>query len=87
MADFKRGIKAGVAVAAVYLIVSVILELTGFSFQFPVITAAGLGIHLELTYPLFVILSIWSYMFRGIIFGAVFAALYNHLPGVTSIVK
>jgi len=87
LVDFGRGIKAGVAVAAAYLIVSVILELTGFSYQFPVITAAGLGIQLESTYPSIVILSIWSYIYRGIVFGAIFAALYNYLPGVTSIVK
>ena len=87
MADFRRGIKAGVSAATVYLIVAIILELTGFSYQFPVITAAGLGISLELTYPSIVILSIWSYMFRGIVFGAIFAALYSFLPGTTSVRK
>ena len=92
MADFKRGIKAGVAVAAIYLIVSVIFDVTGFSFQFPSITmAAGLGIHLELIDPSFVITlfltDIVPYVVRGIIFGAVFAALYHYLPGTTSIVK
>jgi len=92
MADFRRGIKAGVAAAAVYLIVSVIFELTGFSDQFGAITmAAGLGIQLELLDPSFVItlilVFIVPYVLRGIIFGAVFAALYNYLPGVTSIVK
>jgi len=92
MADFKRGIKAGVAAAAVYLIISVIFELTGFSDQFLAITmAAGLGIHLELMDPSFVITLILTnivpYVLRGIIFGAVFAALYDYLPGVTSIVK
>jgi len=87
LVDFGRGIKAGVAVAAAYLIVSVILELTGFSYQFPVITAAGLGIQLESTYPSIVILSIWSYIYRGIVFGAIFAALYSFLPGTTSVRK
>jgi len=87
MADFGRGIKSGVAVAAVYLIVSVILELTGLSYQVSVITAAGLGIHLELTYFPFVIYSILGYIIRGIVFGAVFAALYNFLPGNTSVKK
>jgi len=38
MADFRRGIKAGVAVAAAYLIVSVIFEVTGFFDQFGDIT-------------------------------------------------
>ena len=88
MADFRRGIKAGLAVAAVYLIVSVILELTGFSDQFWTITmGAGLGIHIELMDPSILILSIWSYMFRGIVFGAIFAALYSFLPGTTSVRK
>jgi len=88
LADFGRGIKAGVAAAAVYLVISVILELTGFSDQFPTITtAAGLGIQLESTYPSIVILSIWSYMFRGIVFGAIFAALYSFLPRTTSVRK
>jgi len=88
LADFGRGIKAGVAAAAVYLIVSVILELTGFSDQFWTITmGAGLGIHLELMDPSILILSIWSYMFRGIVFGAIFAALYSFLPGTTSVRK
>jgi hypothetical protein len=89
MADFRRGIKAGVAVAAVYLIVAVILAVIGNQFWYLLnfIDAAGLGIHLESMYPSIVILSIWSCMFRGIVFGVVFAALYNHLPGVTSIVK
>jgi hypothetical protein len=87
LADFGRGIKAGAAVAAGYLVISVILELTGFSYQFPVITAAGLGVVLESTYPSIVVFSIWSYMFRGIVFGAIFAALYNFLPGTTSVRK
>jgi hypothetical protein len=88
LADFGRGIKAGVAVGTVYLIISVILELTGFSDQFPTITtAAGLGIQLESTYPSIMILSIWSYIYRGIVFGAIFAALYSFLPGTTSVRK
>jgi len=92
MADFKRGIKAGVAVAAIYLIISVIFEVTGFSDQFGAITmAAGLRTSLELMDPSFVItlilVFIVPYVLRGIIFGVVFAALYNYLPGVTSIVK
>jgi len=87
LADFGRGIKAGAAVAGVYLIVSVILELTGFSYQFPVITAAGLGISLELTDPLLLTGSIFGRIIQGIIFGAIFAALYDYLPGTTSVRK
>jgi hypothetical protein len=89
MADFGRGIKAGVAAATVYLVVSVILAAIGQMFWYPsnFIYAAGLGIQLELTYPSLVILSILSCMVRGIIFGAVFAALYNFLPGTASVKK
>jgi hypothetical protein len=88
LADFKRGIKAGAAAAGVYLVVSVILELTGLSYQFPsLMMAAGLGVELESTYPSIVILSILSRIVRGIVFGAVFAALYNYLPGATAVKK
>ena len=86
MADFKRGIKAGVAVAGVYLVISVILELSHLS-PSGITLAAGLGIHLGLMDPLGVALSILSRIVRGIIFGAVFAALYDYLPGTTSIKK
>ena len=92
MADFKRGIKAGLAVVGVYLIIAAILELTHFSDQFGAITmAAGLRISLELMDPSFVItlilVFIVPYVVRGIVFGAFFAALYNYLPSTTSIVK
>jgi len=92
MADFGRGIKAGVAAAAVYLIISVILEVAGISVQFGDITmAAGLRTSLELMDPSFVItlmlVDIVPRVIRGIVFGAVFAALYNYLPGLASYVK
>ena len=92
MADFRRGIKAGAAVAGVYLIIALILELTHFSDQFGAIAmAAGLRISLELMDPSFVITLILTnivpYVVRGIVFGAVFAALYNYLPSTTSVVK
>jgi len=92
LTDFGRGIKAGVAVAAIYLIISVIFEVTGFSDQFGYITmAAGLRTSLELMGPSFVItlilVDIVPRVIRGIVFGAVFAALYNFLPGTTSVKK
>jgi hypothetical protein len=92
MADFKRGIKAGVAAAGVYLIISVIFEVTGISVQFGDITmAAGLRTPLELMDPSLVItlilVDIVPRVIRGIVFGAVFAALYNFLPVTRSIVK
>jgi hypothetical protein len=92
MADLKRGIKAGVAAAALYLIISVIFEVTGFFDQFGDITmAAGLRFSLVLMDPSFVITLILAdivpRVVRGIVFGAVFAALYSFLPGTTSVVK
>jgi hypothetical protein len=88
VAAFGRGIKAGAAVAGVYLLIAVILELTGFSRQFSIITmASGLRIELDTTYPSILILSLWGYMFRGIVFGAIFAALYSFLPGTTNVRK
>ena len=92
MADFKRGIKAGVAAAAVYLIISVIFEVTGISVQFGDITmAAGLRTSLELMDPSFVItlilVDIVPRVIRGIVFGAVFTALYNFLPCTKSVIK
>lgn len=97
MADFGRGIKAGVATGGVYLVISVILAVTVLrSDMFHLssfISVAGLGgIHFGLTDPLLggpslVIASTLSYIVRGIVFGAVFAAVYNFLPGTTSIVK
>jgi hypothetical protein len=93
MADFGRGIKAGVAVAAIYLVISVILAVIGYKFWYlsDFIYAAGLGISLWLMDPSFVITLILTnivpYIIRGIIFGAVFAALYNFLPGTKSVIK
>ena len=92
MADFKRGIKAGVAAAAVYLIISVIFEITGVFDQFgDIIMAAGLRFSLVLMDPSFVItlilVDIVPRVVRGIVFGVVFAALHNFLPGTTSVVK
>ena len=89
-ADFGRGIKAGLAVAGVYFVISVILAAIGrqlwypFNFTF----AAGLGISPGLMdLPLLVVYSLLPYIVRGIVFGAVFAALYSFLPGTVSIVK
>jgi len=89
MADFKRGIKAGVAAAGVYLVIAVILAAIGREFWYPFsfIYAAGLGISPGLMDSPFVIYSILSYIIRGIVFGAVFAALYDFLPGTASVVK
>jgi hypothetical protein len=89
MADFGRGIKAGAAAAAVYLIISVILATIGGEFWYPsgFISAAGLSISLELTEPLALAGSIFGRIIDGIIFGAIFAALYDLLPGTGTVKK
>lgn len=93
MADFKRGIKAGVATVGIYIVISVILAAIGQRFWYlsDFLDAAGLGIHIVLMDPSFVITliltSIVPYVVRGIVFGAVFAALYNFLPGTKSVIK
>jgi len=89
MADFGRGIKAGLAVAGVYFVISVILAAIGREFWYPFnfTYAAGLGISPGLMASPLVVYSLLSYMVRGVVFGAVFAALYDFLPGTASIVK
>lgn len=92
MADFRRGIKAGVAVATVYLIISAIL---GAIYQNNPLSVPhfiyGTGLTLltwmALTNPLSVFFLLFQYAVRGIIFGAVFAALYSFLPGTKSVGK
>ena len=95
MTDFKRGIKAGVATAGIYLAISAILGVIYYFFPFVPDFLQGTGLTLftwrALMDPSFVITLILTdivpYVARGIIFGAVFAALYNYLPGGISIVK
>jgi len=92
MADFKRGIKAGVATAGVYLVISAIL---GAIYQNNPLSVPhfiyGTGLTLltwmALTNPLSVFFVLFQYAVRGIIFGAVFAALYSFLPGTKSVGK
>jgi hypothetical protein len=89
MADFSRGIKAGTAAAGAYLVLTVILAAIGETLNYPsnFVYAAGLGIQLEFASPFVLASSIWSYMFRGIVFGAIFAALYSFLPVTTGVRK
>lgn len=89
MADFGRGIKAGLAVAGVYFVISLVLAAIGREFWYPFnfIYAAGLGISPGLMDSPLAVYSLLSYIVRGIVFGAVFAALYDFLPGTTSIMK
>jgi len=91
LADFGRGIKAGVITGIVYIVISVILAATYHNLlSIPYfIYAAGLTPFslTALTDPSFVIFSLGNHIVRGLVFGAIFAALYNFLPGAASIVK
>jgi hypothetical protein len=93
LADFRRGIKAGIATGGVYIVISVILAATyhnSSSFLYPMyLYAVGLTpFVLSLSeVRLFVLTLLFQYIVRGIVFGVVFAALYNFLPGTTSVKK
>ncbi len=96
MADFKRGIKAGVATAGIYLVISAILGAiyqnnplsipqfiyaTGFTpLSLTALTSPAFAIT-------FILVLIVPYIVRGIVFGAVLAALYGFLPGTKSVGK
>ena len=87
MADFKRGIKAGVATGGVYLVISAILAVIDPEFLETMdIYAAGLTPFVFGVY-LFVVSLLVNHVLRGIIFGVVFAALYHYLPGTKSVIK
>ena len=96
MADFGRGIKAGVITGIVYIVICAILGEIHYHFpavllHFPPGTGLTLFTWRDLTDPSiahFLLSELFSkYILRGIIFGAVFAALYSFLPGTSSIVK
>jgi hypothetical protein len=89
LADFGRGIKAGVVTGIVYLVIYIVvgvLIVHESLYLTNLVHAAGLTPVVSAVYP-----SIASWLFnpvvRGIIFGVIFGALYNFLPGGTSIVK
>ena len=87
MADFRRGIKAGVATGGVYLVISAILAAIDPEFlDITDIYAAGLTPFVFGVY-LFVLSLLVNHVLRGIIFGAVFAALYYFLPCTASVKK
>jgi hypothetical protein len=86
MADFGRGIKAGAAAGGAYLTLSVAVAAIGQTFYLrsDFVSAAGLGFRLEFVDYFVLASSIWGYVSRGIVFGAIFAALYSFLPASTS---
>jgi hypothetical protein len=80
IADFKRGIKAGAIAGAICAVISLALAI---ALDNP-----------QLLYPpfswvetVFGTLSFGGPIVRGIIFGAIFAALYDVLPGTSAILK
>jgi hypothetical protein len=92
MADFGRGIKAGLATAGIYLAISAILgEIYYNNIWSTPHFLYGTGLTLftwrSLTDLSSVIGLLFQYIVRGIVFGAVFAALYDFLPGIKSIGK
>jgi len=91
LADFGRGIKAGVITGIVYLVIYVVVGVIFVHeslYLTNLLDAAGLTPVVSPVYPGFISsFGIFSNVVRGIVFGAVFAALYNFLPGTTSIVK
>jgi multisubunit Na+/H+ antiporter MnhE subunit len=91
LADFGRGIKAGVATGIVYMAISAILGAIYHNLLSipPFIYAAQLSPFLlrDLTDFSFWASVFFPYIVRGMIFGAVFAALYNFLPGTSSVKK
>jgi The GLUG motif len=92
MADFGRGIKAGVVTGVVYIVISGILGgiylANHLSPPFPMY-AAGLTPFLltDLANLSLVMELLFQHVVRGIVFGAVFAAMYRYLPGAISTVK
>jgi hypothetical protein len=87
LADFKRGIIAGIITGIVYVAISAILAVIDPEFLYITdIYAAGLTPFM-FAVDSFVVTAFLNHIVRGIVFGAVFAALYDYLPGVTGIVK
>jgi hypothetical protein len=92
MADFDRGVKASLVAAMIYLAISAILGAIYYNNIWSTphfLYGAGLTLFTwrSLTDPSFWTSLLFQYILRGIIFGAVFASLYNFLPSVSSIVK
>jgi len=92
MADFGRGIKAGLVTGLIYIAIGGVL---GTIYQNDLLSLPhfiyGTGLP-PITWRSFadfsfVISWLFQYVYRGIVFGAVFAALYSFLPGTASVKK
>jgi len=91
LADFGRGLKAGVITGIIYLVIYIIVGVISFYeslYLTDFLDAAGLAPVVSPVYPGFVSsFGIFDNILRGIIFGVIFAVVYNFLPGTISIVK
>jgi len=88
MADFRRGIIAGVAAAIVFVIISVILNVTGLADRYTFFEdLASLFFWFDLSEPWLMILQLPTRLIEGVIFGAIFASLCAFLPGRTAVRK
>jgi len=92
MAEWGRGIKAGLLAAMVFLAIAVVLEVTGIVDRYwEILTAAGLSLYMvpwrEGTSMVLVLPTVISRIVWGTAFGAIFASLYLYLPGTRSAVK
>jgi len=82
--------KAGLVATVVFLAIAILLEVTGISDRYPGITvAAGLNLGREPWRPSVetILLQTILRAGAGILFGVIFAALYDHLPGARHVVK
>jgi hypothetical protein len=87
LADFKRGIIAGIITGIVYVAISAILAVIDPEFLYITdIYAAGLTPFM-FAVDSFVVTAFLNHVVRGIIFGVVLAALYDFLPGAAAVKK
>lgn len=87
MADFKRGIIAGIITGIIYVAISAVLAAIDPEFlDITDIYAAGLTPFM-FAVDSFVITALFNHVVRGIVFGALFAALYGFLPGGAAVKK
>lgn len=87
MADFKRGIIAGIITGIIYVAISAILAAIDPEFlDITDVYAAGLTPFM-FAVDSFVVTALFNHVVRGIVFGAVFAALYDFLPGAAAVKK
>jgi len=91
LADFGRGIKAGVVTGIIYMVIGGILGAIYYkSLSLPhFLYGTGLTLFtwMSFTDPSSVFDLLFQHVVRGIVFGAVFAALYSYLPGTASVKK